>query len=271
MTTEPALDSLAKSLLAAYDAEIRTRLSVHNPERETVEKVGPVVRKTTTGGRGFITYRDLGDLGGSELDTFIAAQRDHFTALGLSVEWKYHSYDSPADLPDRLTAAGFVPEAAETLALGEAIDLAVASRLPDSVTLRELSAAADLERVRLLEEAVWGFDHSWLPEALAAEIGSTTDPVVVIGAEHGEDLVCAAWVRMHTGTQFASLWGGSTMPEWRGKGIYRATVARRAQLSLARGFDKLQVDSSPDSAPILTRLGMTAVAKTIPYVWNPPA
>ena len=137
------------------------------------------------------------------------------------------------------------------------------------MTLRELSAAADLERVRLLEEAVWGFDHSWLPEALAAEIGSDTDPVVVIGAENGEDLVCAAWVRMHKGTGFASLWGGSTMPEWRGKGIYRATVARRAQLALGRGFDKLQVDSSPDSAPILTRLGMTAVAKTIPYVWNP--
>lgn len=268
MTTESSSDTV-RALRADYDDQIRTRLSVHNPDLETVDQVGPLWRKTVAGGRGFITYRGLGGLTGAALDELIAGQRDHFESVGTAVEWRYHSYDEPADLPDRLTAAGFKPEAAEVLALGEAADLAIASRLPDAVTVRELSAHADLERVRLLEEAVWGFDHSWLPEALAAEIASDTDPVVVVGAEHGEDLVGAAWIRMHNGTRFASLWGGSTMPDWRRKGVYRATVARRAQIALSRGFDGIQVDCSPDSSKILTGLGMAAVAQTVPYVWSP--
>lgn len=268
MTTESAFRK-AGDLRTDYDDQIRTRLVAHHPDTETVEQIGPLWRKTVDGGRGFITYRDLGGLTGKRLDELITAQRDHFAALGSEVEWRFHDDDEPGDLRDRLSAAGFAPEAAETLMLGEAAELAIAPRLPESVTLRELSATADLERVRLVEEAVWGVDHAWLPEALAGEIASSSDPVVVIGAEHGEDLVGAAWIRMYSGTRFAGLWGGSTMPDWRGRGVYRAMVARRAQIALARGFDALQVDASPASAAVLTHLGMHAVAETVPYVWRP--
>jgi GNAT superfamily N-acetyltransferase len=68
---------------------------------------------------------------------------------------------------------------------------------------------------------------------------------------------------------FAGLWGGATLAEWRGLGIYRALVARRAQLAAGRGVCYLQVDASGDSAPILQRLGFQALATTTPYVWTP--
>jgi hypothetical protein len=32
-------------------------------------------------------------------------------------------------------------------------------------------------------------------------------------------VVCAAWVRFHAGTGFATLWGGPTLPAWRGRGL----------------------------------------------------
>jgi GNAT superfamily N-acetyltransferase len=72
------------------------------------------------------------------------------------------------------------------------------------------------------------------------------------------------------GTEFAGLWGGSTRAQWRGRGIYRALVARRAQLAAERGVRYLQVDASSDSRPILERLGFLAVTTTTPYVWTPP-
>ena len=62
-------------------------------------------------------------------------------------------------------------------------------------------------------------------------------------------VVCAAWVDFHDGTDFASLWGGSTLTEYRGRGIYKALVARRADEAAERGFRFLQVDASPDSRP----------------------
>ncbi|MFF2455131.1 GNAT family N-acetyltransferase, partial [Isoptericola sp. NPDC058082] len=73
-----------------------------------------------------------------------------------------------------------------------------------------------------------------------------------------------------TGTEFAGLWGGSTLSAWRGRGIYRALVAARAHIAAVRGVRYLQVDASGDSAPILRRLGFHAVTTTTPYVWLPP-
>ena len=70
-------------------------------------------------------------------------------------------------------------------------------------------------------------------------------------------------------TQFAGLWGGATRPAWRGRGIYRALVARRAQFAAARDVRFLQVDASDDSRPILERLGFVAITTTTPYVWTP--
>jgi hypothetical protein len=51
--------------------------------------------------------------------------------------------------------------------------------------------------------------------------------------------------------------------------VYRALVAHRARLAEQRGKTLLQVDCSPDSRPILERLGLVAVTTTTPYVYTP--
>jgi hypothetical protein len=260
----------------AYDAQIRARVKAEGSANAAVETVGPVVRKVGWEGRGFITYRDLGGLAGAELDAFIAAQRDHFAALGTGqeVEWKQHGHDLPADLPERLVAAGFRPDEPETVMIGEVADLTGEPVLPGGVALREVTERSDLERIRAMQEEVWGTDCSWMPDALARDIAGPGDPAVVLIAEAGGptgEVVCAAWIRFHEGTEFTSLWGGSTLAAWRGRGIYRATVAYRANLAAARGYRYLQVDASADSRPILTRLGLLPVTSTTPYIWRPTA
>ncbi|MDX6313211.1 MAG: hypothetical protein QOF44_2675, partial [Streptomyces sp.] len=68
---------------------------------------------------------------------------------------------------------------------------------------------------------------------------------------------------------FASLWGGGTVPAWRGRGIYRALVSHRAGIAAELGYRFLQVDASSQSRPILERLGFTALSTTTPYVFQP--
>ena len=270
--------------LAAYDEQIRARITAAEIAAGRADRSGPVIRKIFPGERGLITYRDLAGLTGTVLDDFIALQRGHFARLGIEAEWKYHSHDRPADLPERLAAAGFVPEDTETLLIGESARLAAGPGTgagtgtgtgpgPDpgrmaGVTLREVTKRADLERIRDMEQAVWGDDHDRLPGVLGRGLTDPDDPCVVVAAEAGRQLVCAGWIRFHRGTDFASLWGGSTLPRWRRRGIYRATVAYRARLAASRGFRFIQVDASPDSKPVLARLGMAPVATTIPFVWN---
>ena len=144
--------------------------------------------------------------------------------------------------------------------------------LPEGVSLREVTDRRDLDRIAAFERAAWedGDDHSWIAESLEAE--RTTDPegLSIVVAEAGGAVVCAGWVRFQRGTDFATLWGGATLPEWRGRGIYRGTVAHRASLAAERGFRFLEVDASSESRPILERLGFSAVTTTTPYVWSPP-
>ena len=260
----------AAELLRAYDSQLRTHVPERLPDGVTVERDGPVLRYLGLGDRGFVLYRDLEGREGAAVDELIARQVQTFGDRGQSFEWKLHGHDEPADLADRLRAAGFVPEPEETIVVGLVREIAAAPQLPDEVSLRDVTARADLERIAVLEDEVTGEDHGWLAANLEAELQTDPDALAIVVAEAESTVVCAGWVRFEGGTDFATLWGGATLPAWRSRGIYRATVAYRATLAAERGFRFLQVDASSNSRPILERLGLTAVTTTTPYVWSPP-
>ncbi|WP_328873805.1 GNAT family N-acetyltransferase [Streptomyces sp. NBC_00287] len=257
-----------ETLLSAYDDQMRGAPPTP-PAGVTYEQDGPLLR-IVGGFRGFVSGpRSLG-VRGADLDRLIARQRDFFAARGEAVEWKTRAHDDPSDLTERLRAAGFAPEEQETVLIGRAADMAVREPvLPDGVTLRRVTADADMRRIAAMESAVWGQDWSWLADDLTGRVASAPDEIAVYVAEADGEVVSAAWLALRAGTGFASLWGGSTLTDWRGRGIYRALVATRAALAVARGVTYLHVDASDDSAPILRRLGFTAVTTTTPYVWSP--
>jgi ribosomal protein S18 acetylase RimI-like enzyme len=258
-------------LLAAYDAQIRTHLSDPLPRGVQAERDGPLVRVFGLGDRGFVLYRDLDGLDGADLDELIARQVRVFEERGEHFEWKLHGHDRPPDLPQRLRAAGFVPEAEETVVIAPVAEIAHAPELPDGVSLREVTRRSDLDRIETLGEAAFGTRHDGIADMLEGELEADPEALAIVVAEAGDEVVCAGWVRFELGTEFATLWGGGTLPAWRRRGIYRAVVAYRASLAAERGFRYLQVDASSESRPILERLGFTAVTTTTPYVWSPRA
>ena len=127
----------------------------------------------------------------------------------------------------------------------------------------------DFARIAQLEESVWNEEHNWV-DSLADERAADPQGLRVFVAEAGGLTVSAGWVRFPSETEFVTLWGGATLPAWRGRGIYRALVARRAKLAAERGRRYIEVDASDDSRPILERLGFVPVTTTTPYVWSPP-
>ncbi|MFC7649888.1 hypothetical protein ACFQX6_63320 [Streptosporangium lutulentum] len=82
---------------------------------------------------------------------------------------------------------------------------------------------------------------------LLADLGRRSGTVAAVVALAGRTPISAGRMEFHPGTDFAGLWGGGTLPAWRGRGVFRSLVARRAALAAARGFRYLQVDASPDS------------------------
>lgn len=256
-----------QQLLERFHCQIRLRGREDEPTPGIVQDTdGLVVRRyPAQAGTSYCMVecpRGLGD----DPDLAISRQVDFFTGRKERVEWKTYSYDEPADLTDRLRSAGFVAEEPETLLLGEIDALVHDVDLPRGVRVRAVSSDSDLARIDELMRTIWGPDRGdgSLARELRANPGAL-DVVVVEESAHGP-VLCAGWLRYSTGTEFASMWGGSTLPEWRGKGLYRATVTRRAELARERGYRLVRLDTSPDSRPILVRLGLRAVATTTPYV-----
>jgi GNAT superfamily N-acetyltransferase len=255
------------TLLSMYDEQMRGAPPVP-PVGVRYERDGPLLR-IVGGHQGFISApRDVG-VRGAELDRLIARQRDYFAQRGETVEWKTRAHDEPPDITGRLRAAGFEPEVRETVMVGPVGELAAEPLLPDGVTLRRVTEDADMHRIADMESVVWGEDLGWLGEDLIGRVAAAPEEIVVLVAEAGGEVVSSAWLVFRGNADFAALWGGSTLAEWRGRGIYRALVAERARHAAARGVRYLHVDASADSEPILRRLGLRAITTTTPYVWSP--
>ncbi len=258
----------AKKVLADYNAQVR-RSTRADLAGSAVDDLGSVVRWLAPPGQGLSTIT-WSDLTADTADAAIAAQRDYFTARGEGVEWKLYDYDQPADLADRLVAAGFVAEDEELMLFAETAAIQAEVVLPEGVRLVPVTDEAGVHALMEVHRHEPGSEEmSWLTQALLEALGDPRQLTEMVVAMAGTEPVSSARIEFVPGIDFAGLWGGSTVPQWRGKGIFRALVAYRADRAAARGYKYLQVDASQMSRPILKRLGFTPVASTTPYVWKP--
>jgi GNAT superfamily N-acetyltransferase len=177
-----------------------------------------------------------------EVEPLIARMRE----LPGHVEWKYYSHDGPK-LRERLLAAGLEPEDEETVVVAEAASIPPP---PDDVELR-------IETAQFVELAANIFGRLVdLPEKAVGVVALADGKAVSGGRVDFEDDV-----------DFAGLYGGFTLPEYRGRGLYRAAVAKRAELARERGYRWLYSDALPTSRPILERVGFVAITTTTPFVF----
>ena len=256
-------------LLAVYDAEVRGCFAEHLPTGWAGEPDGPVFRATTPRFGMAMFTEDASNLTHDELVALVDRTFAYYRERGLGFEWKTFDHDRP-DLVPLLVERGAQAEPHEALVMGSASALAAEPTLPAGLTMTRVTDRADLERIAELMSEVWDEDRSWLADDLEARLASA-EPIEVFVVKDGDRAVSAAWLVPLAGTRVAGLWGGSTLAAYRGRGIYRALVAHRARVALARGYPILQVDASDDNRPILQRLGLQVVGGTTPYVVDPPS
>ena len=257
-------------LLAAYDQQLRT--DAETPSALSVTVLGPLRLVTFAAGRGFVTYRDLGGAGADEVARLVAAAVTHFEAdpAITRVEWKTRSHDHAPGLHQALLDHGFSPEEPESIMIGEAERLAVDVPLPDGVTLRRVEEAEDVRAMCAMSAQAFGDsdeEAAEMADALVRRL-ALDDGMELWVAEADGQVVCAGRLEPVAGTDFAGIWGGSTLQEWRGRGIYRALTSARASSALRAGKTLIHSDSTEYSRPILERYGFVKVSTTTPYEWR---
>lgn len=258
-------------LLAAYDAQLRTDAETAHALSSTAS--GPLRMAVFPGGRGFVSYADLQDADPAQIAALVATAVEHFNMQdGITeVEWKTRGHDRAPGLIDALTAHGFIAQEPESIMIGEAGALAQYVAVPEGIGIRRVRTDADVWAMEEMQGRVFG-DPNWQVRAeTTMQRLRTDDDVELWVAEADGRIVSAGRLEPVCDTEFAGLWGGATLEEWRGRGIYRALTAERARSALSRGKRYLHSDSTEFSRPILERSGLIKVSTTTPYVWTPSA
>jgi hypothetical protein len=251
-----------EEVLGAFDRQVRMHREVHTGPG-SIEREEAVTRIIATdGGWQGITWSGLTD---RDADAAIAAQVARFAQTSRPWEWKHYSHDRPADLPERLLAAGFVEEEPEALLFARIDDLGLEPKPPPGVSLERVLDGDGVAAMVSVHDLVFGGDNAAVGRELLEALECAPLTAAAVLAVAGREPIAAGRIELYPGTDFACLYGGGTVDAWRKRGIFRALVAYRAALAGAAGFRYLQVDASPASRPILKRLGFVELGTTTPF------
>ena len=188
-------------------------------------------------------------------DAAIEEQMAYFARLGHDFEWKVFSHDQPPDLVQRLAAHGFQIDATETVLVLDLHSPAAEPDLKPGVSVRRLSNDDDLREVASVKARTNGGRFADIVDRLTYERDHAPGRLSIYVACVDATPAACGWIRFRPGGAFASLWGGSTLPELRQRGAYGALVTARLAEARARGARFVTVDAGPMSRPILQTRG----------------
>lgn len=251
-------------LIALYDQDQRRDVEYPDMRREVMPLVVRHV-DLTDHRQGFIVHSRLS---AANADEAIREQVKYFESIGQDFEWKFYDYDQPADLLDRLRSHGLEVEESEAIMV---LDLDAAPDVlwqPIVHEIEHITSPEDLPDVLAVEEEVWDDDFTWLGDYLGRALTNFPEQMSVYLARVDGKPVSSAWIYFPKHSRFASLWGGSTLRDYRGRGLYTALLAVRAQEARNRQVGFLTVDASDMSRPILEKFGFEVIAHSRPCKWT---
>jgi GNAT superfamily N-acetyltransferase len=251
-------------VIELYDLDQRINVKYPDTRREDIPNIVRHVGLREASSSTILYSR----LDNDNVDQTICEQIDYFEGIGQDFEWKVFDYDSPADLKDRLVTYGFEIEESEAIMVFDLNATPDFLLQPVAHDVRQITSTAKIADVMSVERQVWNEDFSDLETYLTNTLASEPEKMSIYTAYADDQPVSSAWVYFPPHSQFASLWGGSTLAEFRGQGLYSALLAVRVQEAISRKVSYLTVDASPMSRPILEKFGFEKIADSFPCSWK---
>lgn len=242
-------------LIQRFNKELRYESQAPGFIREETEYV--VRHISRFGENGFIAYSNVNAGNAKEI---IKKEVTYFNNLKQEFEWKVYSYDKPDNLKEILEQEGFTIGDPEALMVMKIVDEHPLLTNRQLLCVKEITDEQGIQDIIVLEDAIWNESHAELGERLWRDKQNNPESLYIYGIYEDDQLVSAAWMYLEKDSSFASLWGGSTLPLYRGKGYYTKLLAARAQKAYENGHTILTVDASPMSRPILEKLSFNCLA-----------
>lgn len=198
-----------------------------------------------------------------DVDDAVEAVRSLMRVTGTTAaSWWLSEHSTPATVETDLLARGMTIVDTDYLIDGMALTTPPPPAPPGIVARPVASGAEFVEAVRVQYEAFGTpADRRRTEEEILEEYEQTrNDRIGTLYAAWIDDRLVAAG-RSFFSSRGALLAGGSTLPEARGRGAYRALVSVRWDDAVSRATPALAVQAGAMSAPILRSLGFVKVCQ----------
>lgn len=251
-----------KDILELFDQQQRIEIELPGVRKEAFPNLVRFVRPAP--GMNMVLYSRLDE---ATIDATIEQQIAYFEPMNQPFEWVIYDHDQPPILKERLAAHGFAPDDPAALMVLDLHAPPPALLAPVTADLRRIASRDGLEDVIAIEEQVWGGNFGWMRQRMGDHL-EIPGYLSIFVAYVEQQPACVGWTYFHPNSQFAGLWGGSTIPAYRKRGLYTAVLAARVQDAIQRGYRFLTIEAGPMSRPIVAGHGFQLLTTTSSYGWK---
>jgi hypothetical protein len=204
-----------------------------------------------------------------ELDDVVQHEITRAETRKYTLEWKSYGHDRPANLKDRLLAAGFESGPVESLMVLSLSEHALAAFDAPACDIRRIRTVQQLDDVA---EILHQLGQTSIDEELqryAYALDNTPDQMCLYAAYADDRPAACGRIEFKETCEFAYLFGGKTKSTHRNRGLYTALVAERLKEAIKRDRKYILVDALPTSEPILRKRGFQFLTHTQPMMYAP--
>jgi len=251
-----------KSLLVQYDKDLRLRIMYPEARKEITNDVVRILRKAP--GMNVVSFTFANE---AKLDNVIDREVDYFTPLQQPFTWKVYDHDLLPSLKDKLASRGFAgdDDPADVMVLD--IKNAPASLFqPVETDVRRIDSMDGLQDIIHVLDKVWGGHNLWVNERLGMHL-NVPGYLSVYAAYMDNQPASIAWTYFPRG-QFATLFAGSTLAEYRKQGLYTSLLSTRLKEIRERGYRYAVVEAGAMSKPIVAKHGFQHLTTVYDYEWK---
>ena len=251
-------------LLQLFDKELREEIEYPEARKEITKDVVRFVREAPA--MNFVSMTYATD---SDLDRVIEQELAYFAPMQQPFTWKVYSHDeSLPSLVEKLENHNFEADDDDP---GDVMLMDVDNAPsylfdPIKADIRRITNFDGLKDVIFVLDKVYGNNNAWVNGRLGGHL-KIPGYLSVYVAYVDDQPASVAWTYFQKG-KFASLFAGSTLTEYRKRGLYTSLLSIRLKEIRERDYQYAMVEAGAMSKPIVAKHGFQYLTTTTDYVWH---
>jgi len=250
------------SLLIRYDKDLRLRIMYPEARKEITRDVVRIIRKAP--GMNVVAFTFANE---AKLHNVIHQEVEYFRPLEQPFTWKVDDHDLLPTLKEELVEHGFAgdDDPADVMVL-DVKNAPAALFQPVTTDIRRVTNVEGLKDIIYVLDQVWGGHNTWVNDRLGGHLKAPG--YLSLYVAYVEDRPASiAWTYFPRG-QFATLFAGSTLPEYRRQGLYTSLLSTRLREIRERGYRYAVVETGAMSRPIVAKHGFQHLTTVHDYEWQ---